>query len=92
MTRCIRPTRRRSYSKMCPSIEDALEAFRDRLLIVIASSSSSQLSLNLGARVLDGIQTGPQTVPAADRSLPSSAGMGLEIDLIRIQKYAFDLT
>lgn len=42
--------------------------------------------------IVAGIQTGPQTVPAADRSLPSSAGMGLEIDLIRIQKYAFDLT
>lgn len=39
-----------------------------------------------------GIQTGPQPVPATDRSLPSGASMGLEIDLIRIQKYAFDLT
>lgn len=31
-------------------------------------------------------------MPATDRSLPSCASMGLEIDLIRIQKYAFDLT
>lgn len=31
-------------------------------------------------------------MPATDRSLPSGASMGLEIDLIRIQKYAFDLT
>ena len=38
-----------------------------------------------------GIQTGPQTMPAPDRSLPSGASVGLEIDLIRIQKYAFDL-
>lgn len=39
-----------------------------------------------------GIQTGPQTVPASDRSLPPAISMGLEIDLIRIQKYVFDLT
>lgn len=38
-----------------------------------------------------GIQTGPQTVPATDRSLPSCASMGLEIDLIGIQKCVFDL-
>lgn len=34
-----------------------------------------------------------ETVPAADRvRLPSRASVGLEIDLIRIQIYAFDLT
>lgn len=38
-----------------------------------------------------GIQAGPRTMPAAKRSLPFRTSKGLEIDLIRIQKCAFDL-
>lgn len=45
-----------------------------------------QITLPAHLFTVAGIQTGPQTVPATDRSLPSCARMGLEIDLIRIQK------
>lgn len=50
-----------------------------------------QINLPTHLFTVAGIQTRPQTVPATDRSPPSGASVELEIDLIRIQKYAFDL-
>lgn len=52
------------------------------LLLFICKSSCPPIYLLAGI----------QTVPSTDRCLPSYASMGLEIDLIMIQKHAFDLT